>query len=31
MASKQTSLFDFFEEPVEKAQQEKIAVSQEEP
>jgi DNA-binding transcriptional MerR regulator len=31
MASKQTSLFDFFEEPVEKKQQEKIVVPQDEP
>lgn len=31
MASKQTSLFDFFEEPVEKKQQENIFVPQREP
>jgi DNA-binding transcriptional MerR regulator len=31
MAPKQTSLFDFFEEPVEKVQQEKIAVPVQEP
>jgi DNA-binding transcriptional MerR regulator len=31
MAPKQTSLFDFFEEPVEKKQQEKVTVPQQEP